>query len=238
MNILQKIKQERKIQLQNEKNALQTPSLKTALLQDQISLIAELKKASPSAGIIAQDFKLLDLAQTYVQKGAAAFSVLTEEAYFKGSNAYLQTLRSAYPNMPILRKDFIFEPFSLCQSKFLGASAVLLIVNLLPLDELLFLHKLALDLDLEVLVEVHDKPELETALKVPNLAMLGINNRNLESFEVSLENSFKLIKTLPNNRDFALISESGFKTKQEANEAKQAGFDAVLVGESMVLGQF
>lgn len=236
MNILEQIKEQRVLQLEAEMLEFSRLSLQKALFQDGLGLIAEFKKASPSAGLIEPNFDIEKLAKFYIKNNAIAFSVLTESKYFQGSNEYLQKLSQEYKNIPLLRKDFIFTPFQLFHAKFLGATAVLLIVNLLKFDELLYLHKLSLSLGLEVLVETHDIDELNTALKIPNLQILGINNRNLESFEVKLETSFELIKKLPKERDFALVSESGFKTKAQANEAKNAGFDGILVGQSMVEG--
>lgn len=236
MNILEHIKEHRIPQLKAEMREFSRPSLQQTLFKDGLGLIAEFKKASPSAGLIEPNFDIEKLAKFYIQNDAVAFSVLTEEKYFQGSNEYLKKLSQDYEEIPILRKDFVFAPFQLLHAKFLGASAVLLIVNLLKPDELLYLHKLCLELELEVLVETHDENELSIALEIPNLQILGINNRNLENFEVRLENSFELIKKVPKERDFALVSESGFKSKEQTMLAKDAGFDGVLVGQSMVEG--
>lgn len=236
MNILQQIKQKRIKQLLEEKKEFAKPSLKQALFHEGLGLIAEFKKASPSAGIITKDINLQNLASFYLSQGAVGFSVLTENAYFHGKNEYLLWLSENFSHIPMLRKDFIFDPFALFHAKHLGASCVLLIVNLLSFDELSYLHKLAHELELEVIVEVHDKNELQMALKIQNLDILGINNRNLENFEVSLQNSFDLIKFIPKQRNFAIISESGYKNKTQANAALNAGFDGILVGESMIRG--
>lgn len=236
MNILDKIKAKREIQLQEELSLHKKPSLKEALLGESLGIIAEFKKASPSKGILTHDLDLDRLADEYMERGACAFSVLTEEEFFKGSNENLTYLAEKFPQVPMLRKDFLYTPFMIAQSKFLGASGVLLIVSMLSENELLALHKLALDLELDVLVEVHDKLELKRALKIPNLGILGINNRNLNTFEVSINTSLSLLKSIPSQRDFALISESGFSKFSELKSISNAGFDGVLIGESMVKG--
>lgn len=236
MNILDKIKIKREIQLQNEKNLYKKPSLKEALQKDGLGLIAEFKKASPSKGVMVEELDLDGLASEYIKRGACAFSVLTEEEFFKGSNENLSYLANKHPQIPCLRKDFIFTPFMVAHAKFLGASAILLIVAMLEDEELFALHELALSLNLDILVEVHDKNELNRALKIPNLGILGINNRNLNTFDVSLQTSLNLLEFMPSQRDFVLISESGFSKKSELKIIEDAGFDGVLIGESMVKG--
>lgn len=235
MSILEKIKNQRKIQLENELKAHKKQSLKKALQQEGLGLIAEFKKASPSKGIITQDLDLQKLANDYIKANVCAFSVLTEEEFFKGKNENLSYLSQNF-SLPCLRKDFIFSPFMVAHSKFLGASAILLIVAMLSEQELKSLHKLALSLDLDVLVEVHNAQELQTALGIENLGILGINNRDLNTFEVSINTSLDLLKHIPKQRDFALISESGFCKFDELDLIQNAGFDGVLVGEAMVRG--
>lgn len=236
MSILDKIKQQRQIQLKNELASFEKPSLKEALLKKGLGLIAEFKKASPSKGVLTPDLDLDKLANEYIKANACAFSVLTEEEFFKGSNENLQYLVGKYTQIPVLRKDFLYTPFMVAHSKFLGASAILLIVAMLSDEELLSLHALAKSLNLDILVEVHDKIELQRALSIPNLGILGINNRNLNTFEVSIENSLDLLKLMPTHRDFALISESGFSKHEELKTISNSGFDGVLIGESMVKG--
>ena len=162
------------------------PSFHKALSQEGIRIIGEIKRASPSKGQIAlENFDLLKQATHYVEHGVAAFSILTEEAYFKGDNTFIPQVVEAFPKVPILRKDFIYTPFQVAQAKFLGASAILLIVRMLSDEQLQALHALAYDLQMDVLVEVHDEAELQRALRIPQLKLLGINNRNLNTFEVS-----------------------------------------------------
>ena len=151
MDILLEIKKQRDVQLERERTLLQRPSFKEALSKKGISIIGEIKRASPSKGLIANEqFDLIPKAQSYQQKGVAAFSILTEEAYFKGDNLFIPRVKEAIPTIPILRKDFIYTPFQVAHSKFLGASAILLIVRMLNDAQLLSLHRLAQDLDLDV----------------------------------------------------------------------------------------
>lgn len=236
MKILDKIKAKRELQLAKELASLKKPSLKEALQKEGLGLIAEFKKASPSKGQITADLDLDKLANEYIKANACAFSVLTEEEFFQGNNENLSYLATKYKQIPILRKDFIYTPFMVAHSKFLGSSAILLIVSMLNDEELLSLHALANSLNLDVLVEIHDKNELNRALKIPNLGILGINNRNLNTFEVSINTSLNLLKELPTQRNFALISESGFSKFDELDTIYKAGFDGVLIGESMVKG--
>ena len=166
-NILQKIKTEREKQLFDEKKLLSRPSLIKALKKDGIQIIGEIKRASPSKGKIAADiFDIDKQLDYYVKNNIAAFSILTESHFFKGKNEDLSHAAKIFPDIPILRKDFIFEPFQIAQAKFIGASAVLLIVKMLSDSELISLHKLALDLELEVLVEIHNEEDMERALKI------------------------------------------------------------------------
>lgn len=245
MNILDKIKSARITQLTQElqkyHQLFQHKSFFTAIensaSKKRLALIAEFKRASPSAGIIAENFDLDKLAQEYLRKGALGFSVLTEESYFLGANAYLQYLAQNYAQIPILRKDFIFHPFQVFQAKLLGAAAILLIVNFIDFDKLQELHQLALDLALDVVVEVHNKAELALALKLKGLKILGINNRDLTTFSTDLNHSFEIFQQLPQERSFLTISESGFKTQTDLDKAKELGFDGVLIGEALVKGE-
>ena len=240
MDILLEIKKQRDVQLERERALLQRPSFKEALSKKGISIIGEIKRASPSKGPIANEqFDLIPQAQSYQQKGVAAFSILTEEAYFKGDNLFIPSVKEAIPTIPILRKDFIYTPFQVAHSKFLGVSAILLIVRMLNDTQLLSLHHLARDLDLDVLVEVHDAHELERALAIPELAILGINNRNLNTFEVSLATTEQLLQQLPKERREKLIvvSESGFHSAEDIAYAEQLGVDALLIGEALMKGE-
>lgn len=239
MDILEKIKIKRDIQLEKEKKNLKQPSLKEALLKNGIQIIGEIKRASPSKGKIANDdFNLLKQAKYYVDNGVAAFSILTEEEYFKGDNEFIKIIRETYPNIPILRKDFIYTPFQVAHAKFLGASAILLIVRMLDDETLYSLHKLAHDLELDVLVEIHDENELERALKIPNLEILGVNNRNLNTFEVDITTTKKLMDKIPFElkENLVLVGESGFLTKDDLEYAKTIGVDGLLIGEALMKG--
>ena len=234
MDILEKIKIKRDIQLEEELKSFKQPSLKEALKQDGVRIIGEIKRASPSKGKIAKDdFDLLKQAQSYVDKGVAAFSILTEKEYFKGENDFIKIIREKFPEMPILRKDFIYTPFQVAHAKFLGASAILLIVRMLDDKTLYELHKLAHDLELDVLVEVHDEVELERALKIPGLEILGVNNRNLNTFEVDIKTTKKLMDKIPDEmkKKLVLVGESGFLTKEDLEYAKSIGVDGLSVEE-------
>ena len=239
MDILEKIKIKRDIQLEEELKSFKQPSLKEALKQDGIRIIGEIKRASPSKGKIANDdFDLLKQAQSYVDKGVAAFSILTEKEYFKGENDFIKIIREKFPEMPILRKDFIYTPFQVAHTKFLGASAILLIVRMLDDKTLLELHKLAQDLEMDVLVETHDEEEIKRALKIPNLEILGINNRNLNTFEVDIRTTEKLINEIPNDvlKNLTIVSESGFLSKKDVEYAEKLNVDGLLIGEALMKG--
>ena len=236
-NILQKIKLEREKQLSDEKNLLSKPSLIKALKKEGIQIIGEIKRASPSKGKIAENtFDIEKQLDYYVKNNIAAFSILTENHFFKGKNEDLSFARELYPEIPILRKDFIFDPFQVAQAKFIGASAVLLIVKMLSDSELKELHKLALDLELEVLVEIHNEEDLERALKIPDIALLGINNRNLDTFETSLSVTEKLFPKIPADRNITIISESGIHTHEDLKFVESIGVSGVLIGESLMKG--
>ena len=240
MDILSEIKEKREIQLEKEKKVYKRPSFRDALKQEGLKIIGEIKRASPSKGKIADNsFNLLNQAKHYAENGVAAFSILTEEEYFKGDNEFIKIVSENFPHIPILRKDFIYTPFQVAHSKFLGASAVLLIVRMLNDTQLLSLHHLAQDLGLDVLVEVHDADELKRALAIPDLAILGINNRNLNTFEVSLTTTEQLLQLLPKERREKLIvvSESGFHSVEDIAYAEQLGVDALLIGEALMKGE-
>ena len=236
-NILQKIKTEREKQLFDEKKILSRPSLIKALKKDGIQIIGEIKRASPSKGKIAADiFDIDKQLDYYIKNNIAAFSILTESHFFKGKNEDLAHAAKIYPDIPILRKDFIFDPFQIAQAKFIGASAVLLIVKMLSDSELISLHKLALDLELEVLVEIHNEEDMERALKIPDIALLGINNRDLDTFETSLSITERLFPKIPSERNITIISESGIHTVNDLKLIESVGADGVLIGESLMKG--
>jgi len=203
----------------------------------QPRLIAELKRASPSRGLLAAGLDLLETARVYAGSGAAAISVLTDEAFFQGSLETLQALRfgptlQASP-VPLLRKDFILDPAQVYQARVAGADALLLIAAALPDDaELAGLHALALELGLAPLVEVHTAQELERALALPGLKLVGINNRDLATFQVSLATSERLRPSVP--AGVVTVAESGIFSAADVAHLAAAGFDAVLVGEALV----
>ncbi|MEW5828566.1 MAG: indole-3-glycerol phosphate synthase TrpC [Chloroflexota bacterium] len=199
-------------------------------------LIAELKRASPSKGILAPRLDLFQVAGIYAANGASAVSVLTDEKFFLGSLETLQQLRLANYQLPLLRKDFILHETQLYETRANGADAVLLIAAALP-DDTLFadLHACALDLGLTPLVEVHDEAETERALKLEGIRLIGINNRDLATFEVSLETSERLRPLVP--ADIAVVAESGIFTAADVERLAGANLDAVLVGEALVTAE-
>lgn len=205
-------------------------SLAAALKHDTISCICEVKKASPSKGLIRPDFRPVDFAREYEAAGANAISCLTEEHYFQGSSKYLADIR-ANVNIPILRKDFIFDEYQIFEAAALGADAVLLIAAVLELDRFKELYRLAQTLGLSVLVEVHDEEELKK-VSVINPQILGVNNRNLKTFEVNLDTVARL-KPLA---DFGevFVSESGIRDNADMKIVRALGADAALIGETLM----
>lgn len=196
-------------------------------------LIAELKRASPSRGLLAPHLNSGELARLYVENGAAALSVLTDEKFFLGHLDYLRDLRLKYRvPRPLLRKDFLLVPVQLYESRAAGADAILLIVAALEEAMLRDLHALALELGLAALVEVHTAEEVERALRLPNVRLIGINNRDLTTFDVSLETTARLRPLIP--PDITVVSESGFFTAGDVRRVAECGVDAVLVGEALV----
>ncbi|MDP3732358.1 MAG: indole-3-glycerol phosphate synthase TrpC [Candidatus Omnitrophota bacterium] len=196
----------------------------------QISLIAEIKKQSPSCGIIRQDFNLGDIARIYQDCGVQAISVLTEEDYFGGSISYINEIKNL-TDRPILRKDFILESYQVYESRFYGADAILLIADLLSKEKLSGLMQLARELDLDCLVEVHDEKELKKilSLKVP---LIGINNRDLHTLEVDFKITEKLFPLIPKGQ--IVVVESGIKSYQDILFLKILGVNAVLIGEAIM----
>jgi indole-3-glycerol phosphate synthase len=195
-----------------------------------LSLIAEYKRRSPSAGDLRPDASVTEIVGAYERGGATALSVLTEPFHFAGSLDDLREARGA-SGLPILRKDFVVDPYQLYESAAAGADAILLIVAALERDHLERLHSQARELDLDVLVEVHDERELEAALEV-EADMVAINNRDLSDFSVDVQRTFELLSDVPAGK--AVISESGFSSREELDELERVGVDAVLVGESLM----
>jgi len=202
-----------------------------ALTHPGISVIAEFKRRSPSAGSIRDGSTVDEIVSAYEAAGAAALSVLTEEHNFGGSLSDLRAARAA-STLPILRKDFIIDPYQVVESAVAGADAILLIVAALDDAALTALHGQAAELDLDVLVEVHDEEELERALEAVDPDLIGINNRNLADFSVDVERTFELLTDVPAGK--TVVSESGFHHPDQLHELERVGVDAVLVGESLM----
>ncbi len=201
------------------------------------SLIAELKRASPSKGILAPHLDLFQVADIYTQNGAAAISVLTDEKFFQGKLETLRSLRtdSRIP-IPLLRKDFIIDQSQIYEARANGADAILLIAAAFPDDKhFADLHACALSLGLTALVEVHDEAETERALKIPNIQLIGINNRNLATFEVTLATTERLRPMIPSN--ITVVAESGIFTAADVQRLANANIDAILVGEALVTAE-
>ena len=195
----------------------------------QVALIAEVKRASPSAGLICADFDPVRVARQYEASGATCLSVLTDEEFFKGSLEYLRNIRGAV-NLPLLRKDFIIDERQILESAENGADAILLIARILTNEQLGRFHGLAVEAGLAALVEVHDEGELERALAV-DAALIGINNRNLDNFTVDLETTARLAAKIHGK---LIVAESGLHTRADVERVRRAGVGAMLVGESLL----
>lgn len=203
---------------------------KEALKDPEISIIAEVKKASPSKGLIAEDFDYIQIAKEYEQAEASAISVLTEPYFFQGSNDFLRDI-SLNVSIPLLRKDFTIDEYMIYEAKLLGASAILLIVSILDPIQLKSYLDLAHDLGLSAIVETHDANEIKTAIDA-GAEIIGVNNRNLADFTVDIENSIRLRRLV--DEDILFISESGIKTSEDVRRLKENNVDAVLIGETLM----
>lgn len=201
-----------------------------ALSGDEISFICEVKRASPSKGLIAPDFPYLDIARDYERAGASAISCLTEPFWFKGRDEYLAEISNAV-TIPVLRKDFTVDEYMIYQAKTLGASAVLLICSILSKDQLSEYLGIAHSLGLSALVEAHDEDEVRTALSVGS-GIIGVNNRDLRTFTVDINNSARLRKLVP--PEVLFVSESGIKTAADIEALRSNGTNAVLIGETLM----
>lgn len=201
-----------------------------ALKKEDISFICECKKASPSKGLIAEEFPYLTIADEYEKAGADAISVLTEPKWFLGKDAYLQEIAEQV-NIPCLRKDFTVDEYMIYEAKVFGAQAVLLIVSLLPTETLKSYIGICDSLGLSALVETHDESEVETALEA-GARIVGVNNRNLKDFSVDHENSKRLRERIP--QDVIFVSESGIRDAADVAAMREIGADAVLVGETLM----
>lgn len=202
----------------------------TALKEGNLSYICEVKKASPSKGIIAEDFPYLQIAKDYEKAGASAISVLTEPYYFKGNDDYLRDISKAV-NIPIIRKDFTVDEHQIYTAKLIGANAILLICSLLDKETIKKYLSICHSLGLSALVETHDEKEVEKALE-SGAKIIGVNNRNLKDFTVDINNCTRLRKLVPNN--YVFVAESGIKTADDIDILKENGVDAVLIGETLM----
>ncbi len=205
-------------------------ALRAKIASGKPAVIAEIKKASPSKGVIREDFIPADIAQSYAEYGAACLSVLTDVQFFQGGVDHLKQARASCP-LPVLRKDFMVDPYQIYESRAIGADCVLLIVACLEDAQMKELEFIARSLDLAVLVEVHDQAELDRALRLKT-PLVGINNRNLKTFEVSLDTTMNLRGLVPIDR--LLVTESGIHTRDEVLRMGAAGVSAFLVGEAFM----
>jgi len=269
-DILERIAADKRIQVEEEKKQISLAEMKQrayhtkgklpdfifeeTLKKDGISFICEVKKASPSKGVIAEDFPYVDIAKAYEAAGADCLSVLTEPKYFQGSDRYLQEIRQAV-KIPILRKDFTVDVYQIYQAKVIGANAVLLICALLDVDFMKECIGICNELGLSALVEAHDEQEIKMALDA-GARVIGVNNRNLKDFTVDIMNSVKLRKLIPKETyawdkaagktaldkvnglpvttKMVYVSESGIKTAEDIARLKNNGTDAVLIGETFM----
>jgi indole-3-glycerol phosphate synthase len=248
MNILDQIVAKTKFKLKEKKLGLSIEELiskldsqnfkesnfKKSLENKTEAIIAEIKKASPSAGIISENFDPILKAKEYESFGVSALSILTEEDYFLGNIQYLKDIR-ANTSLPILRKDFIVDDYQIYESKLIGADCILLIASILNDDELKVFSETAEKLKLDYIIEVHNEEELH---RIENFssAIIGVNNRNLKTFEVDINNSIKLKKIF--KEDIIFISESGIKSKKDIQQLQQHNINVFLIGESMMKGDF
>ena len=243
--ILEQIVEKTKIRLQRQKELLSLDILKQqvealevtqqylfykALQSKDMSFILEVKKASPSKGLIAKEFDYIEIAKEYERIGASAISVLTEPTFFQGDNQYLKEIKE-YVHIPVLRKDFIIDEYMIYEAKQIGADAILLICAILNDEQLNSYIQLAEFLGLSVLVETHNKHEIERAIKA-NAKIIGVNNRNLKDFTVDFHNSIELRRHVPEHILF--VSESGIHTHEDIKLLKQNHVDAVLIGEAIM----
>lgn len=205
-------------------------SLKQRLDRGDSAVIAEIKKASPSKGVIRENFDPVQIAKSYEKAGAACLSVLTDEDFFQGHDDYLVAARAAC-SLPVIRKDFMVDPYQLYEARVLGADCILLIVAALDDDNLRRLFELSSELGMDALVEVHDQAELDRALKL-DLSFVGVNNRNLRSFETSLSTTLDLLKGIP--EDCFVVTESGIHTPEDVQLMRENGVNAFLVGEAFM----
>ncbi len=205
-------------------------AIQTCFSNHKPAIIAEVKKASPSQGVIRENFDPIEIAKSYAAAQATCLSVLTDEKFFQGSVSYLTAARAAC-NLPILRKDFIIDPYQVFETKAMNADCLLLIVAALEQTQLVTLHKLAQEINLDVLIEIHNRVELDRALQLNNI-LIGINNRNLKTFETSLNNTLDLLSFIPTDR--IIVTESGIHTPADVKLMRKNNVNCFLIGESMM----
>lgn len=205
-------------------------AMRAKIAAGQAAVIAEIKKASPSKGVLRADFEPADIAQSYAEHGAACLSVLTDRQFFQGQPDYLKQARASC-ELPVLRKDFMIDPYQIYESRAMGADCILLIAACLEDAQMAELEAIARSLDMAVLVEVHDAAELERALTLKT-PLIGINNRNLRTFEVTLETTLSLRDRVPSGR--LLVTESGILGRADVQRMREAGVNAYLVGEAFM----
>jgi len=232
------LENQREIALANNQTTLLQPrgfinSIHQKIASGKAAVITEIKKASPSKGILRENFNAAEIARSYEQHGSACLSVLTDVDYFQGCNAYLQEARAAC-KIPVLRKDFTIDPYQVYEARAIGADAILLIVACLELNQMKELEACAHELGLDVLVEVHNAPELEQALELTT-PLLGINNRNLKTFEVTLQTTLSLLSMVPSNK--TLVTESGILNRADVQLMRDHQVNAFLVGEAFMRAQ-
>lgn len=242
MTILDKIIADKKREIRLKKSIISTKQLERSDLferpvislsksiRNSAGVIAEHKRRSPSKKVINDTFSVEEVTKSYEIGGAAAVSILTDAKYFGGSIEDLQIARASVL-LPVLRKEFIVDPYQVLEAKSHGADAILLIAAVLTREEIRELSNFAQSLSLEVLLEIHNQEELDKSL-MPSLDLIGVNNRNLKTFEVDLANSFGLSETIPD--DFVKISESGIQDPKDVHELKKYGFEGFLIGESFM----
>lgn len=233
----ERVKEQKRIrsleQLKDEAQAMNNDTgypFEKAIGIDGLSFICEVKKASPSKGVIAQDFPYVEIAKDYEEGGASAISVLTEPYWFQGRDSYLQEIRQAV-SIPIIRKDFVVDEYMIYEAKLMGADAVLLICAILNDQELKRFFQIADSLGLTALVEAHDQEEVDRALKA-GARLIGVNNRDLHTFTVDINNSIRYRQSVPENVLF--VSESGIRTKEDIRRLMDNNVNGVLIGETMM----
>ena len=217
-----------------DNKSIKESNFKKSLLNKDEAIIAEIKKASPSAGIISEDFDPVSKAKEYESFGAAALSILTEEDYFLGSINYLLNVREV-SDLPILRKDFIIDAYQIYESKLIGADCILLIAAILSDEQLQNFTNIADQLGLDYIIEIHDKDEL-SRVEIFSKAIIGVNNRDLKTFEVDINNSILLRNEF--KQDNVFVSESGIKSRKDIDMLKENNINVFLIGESLMKGDF